>query len=315
MKWFSGWRTGRDAPRCYPIAILSFDRPGYLRPVLKSLVRQVSPDDQIILFQDGGYNKFGGRQKADPANIEACIKLFRRYFPKGEVHLSADNLGIAWNYERAERHVFEMMGAQAGLFLEDDLLLSPNYLDAIDMLLDIATADPRIGYVSAYGDFWALRAEQAANLDRVMPMHENWGSALTRQSWLSERAFRLEYLGLVSGVDYSQRDFRRIQEFYSGRGWLTDISSQDCARWIACLERGAVRMTTRACHAKYIGEHGEHFSPELYRRGRFAETRTYKGKLKPLIPPTDADIAGWLAAESARFKGNNSGFSGGHPIR
>jgi GNT-I family len=315
MKWFTGWRTGRDAPRSYPIAILSFDRPDYLRRVLKSLITQVSPDDQVILFQDGAYNKYSGRQKADPVKIEYCVKLFRCYFPNGEIHLSDVNLGIAWNYERAERHVFETLSVSAGLFLEDDLYLSPNYLDVIDRLLDIAAADTRIGYVSAYGDFWAARSEQAAEINRIMPMHENWGAALTRQSWMAERAVRLEYLKLVSGVDYSHRDHEMIRKFYHGRGWVTDITSQDCARWIACLERGAVRITTRACHAKYIGEHGEHFTRKLYRQGRFAGAKVYNGAIHPLHPPTDAEIETWLAAETVRFKGNSSGFSGGHPLR
>ncbi|MCX7675794.1 MAG: hypothetical protein N2Z59_00255, partial [Alteraurantiacibacter sp.] len=282
MKWFSGWRTGRDAPRSYPIAVLSFDRPVYLRAVLESLVRQVSPDDQVILFQDGARNRHSGRQKADPAKIDSCMKLFRRHFPTGEIHLADENLGIAWNYERAERHVFETLGAEAGLFLEDDLVLSPNYLDAIDMLLEFAFADARIGYVSAYGDFWAKRSEQAANLTRTLPMHENWGAALTRESWMAERKFRLAYLKLVNDIDYSHRDHNAIRKFYHERGWTTEITSQDCARWIACLERGAVRITTRACHARYIGEQGEHFTREIYRKGRFAGTKVYKGELHPV---------------------------------
>ena len=97
MKWFSGWRTGRDTPRSYPIAILSFDRPAYLRPVLKSLARQTSPDDRVILFQDGAFNRYSGRRKADPRNVASCINLFRQYFPRGEVCESPENLGIAFN--------------------------------------------------------------------------------------------------------------------------------------------------------------------------------------------------------------------------
>jgi GT2 family glycosyltransferase len=103
MKWFTGWRTGRVAPRSYPIAILSFDRPDYLRAVLKSLFKQVSPHDRIILFQDGAHNTYSGRHKADPIKIDSCVRLFHRYFPRGEVHLSDENLGIAWNYEIVTR--------------------------------------------------------------------------------------------------------------------------------------------------------------------------------------------------------------------
>jgi hypothetical protein len=313
MKWFSGWRNGRVTPRTYPVALLSFDRPKYLRQVLKSLRPLVISDDQIFLFQDGAWNRHSNRWKAERSDIETCVQLFRRFFPQGVVIQSEENLGIAWNYERAERHVFETLGATAGLFLEDDLILSPNYLDVTDMLLDLARRNDRIGYVSAYGDFWATPAQQAARLDHLIPMHENWGSAQTRSSWLAERTFRRDYLALVENTDYSLRDHERIRQFYRNRGWQVDITSQDCARWIACAERGAVRVTTAACHARYIGKIGEHFTPKIYRDGRFARSIPYKGALTKLAKPDDAAIEAWLAAEIARFKGANAGFKGGHP--
>ena len=304
MKWFSGWRTGRDTPRSYPIAILSFDRPAYLRPVLKSLARQTSPDDHVILFQDGAFNRYSGRHKADPRNVASCINLFRQYFPRGEVCESPENLGIAFNYERAERFVFEELAAGSALFLEDDLVLSPNYLDVIDMLLAIASSNDRIGYVSAYGDFWADLDTQSLFADRLIQMHENWGAAITRQSWLAERSFRRRYLDLVSGVDYSFRDHEKIRNFYLGRGWRTSITSQDCARWIACLEKGAVRVTTGACHAKYIGAKGEHFNKRIYRQRQYGLTKVFTGPLKPISMPDQAMINAWLADEHVRFGDN-----------
>lgn len=312
MKWFSGWRTGRDTPRTYPIAILSFDRPDYLRPVLKSLAAQTSTKDRVILFQDGVWNRFSQRSKADQRNIDRCIALFLKFFPGGEVHRSPENLGIAWNYERAEKHMFEMMAADSCLFLEDDLVLTPNYLDAIDQLLEMARSNERIGYVSAYGDMWASPAQQRDNAAGLIPMHENWGAALTRRSWLAERPFRLDYLELVRDIDYSLRNHDRIRRFYAARGWQTRITSQDSARWIACLERSAVRLTTRACHAKYIGERGEHFTPEIFKTSGFARTRVYKGEMARLNPPSDLDIAQWLETETARFKGNGNSFYPGH---
>lgn len=301
MQWFSGWRTGRDAPRTYPIAILSFDRPAYLRQVLRSLRRQLSQDDTVILFQDGAWNRHSLRQKANPSAIEACVKLFRQYFPRGQVMKSGENLGIAWNYERAENHVFETLMAKAALFLEDDLVLSPNYLDVIDKLLSFAIADLRVAYVSAYGDFWASRSQQEKNLHQLRHMHENWGAATTRQAWLAERAFRLQYLELVRDIDYSLRDNRRIEKFYADRGWSTRITSQDCARWIACLERGAVRITTASCHAKYIGVRGEHFTPEIYRARGYGNTVWHKGAIGNPEAPNEADIVAWLEKERARF--------------
>ncbi len=310
MHWFErlgGWafpraiHTPRPA-RNFHIAILSFDRPHYLKPVLQSLRAQISPQDSVTLFQDGAFNRFSNRFKADPKKIDACVRLFARIIPWGNIVRAEQNLGIALNYERAETHVFEQLGCARALFLEDDMVLSPNYLDVTTQLLDMADGNDRIGYVAAYGDFWATPEEQRASAAQLKPMHENWGAALTRTSWLAERPFRHVYLDLVRHVDYSRRDHERIIKHHADNGWTTKITSQDAARWIACLERGAVRITTKACHAHYIGEKGEHFTPALYRSGGFANSVMFKGAVPTLSQLSTDQIKHWLLAEKSRFK-------------
>ena len=155
----------------------------------------------MILFQDGSWNAWSHRNKGDPRDIEQCVSIFQRIIPWGEVQQAPENLGIALNYERAERHLFEDISAEKALFLEDDLVLSPNYLGAIQQLLAIAERDHRIGYVSAYGNLWASQSEQQARCHELIPMHENWGAATTRRAWLAERQFRQAYLALVETCD------------------------------------------------------------------------------------------------------------------
>ncbi len=157
------------------------------------------------------------------------------------------------------------------LFLEDDLVLSPNYLAVTQMLLSLAQGDPRISYVSAYGNFWANLGEQKRRQRELILMHENWGYAMTRETWLAERPFRRDYFDLLQGVDYTQRDSRAIIQFYEKRGWKTIITSQDCARWIAAIELGKVRLTTFPCHARNIGRGGVHFTKAHYDRTRLAD--------------------------------------------
>ena len=300
-------------PIGFPIAILSFDRPHYLRQVLCSLRPQISSLDRVVLFQDGSWNSWSGRSKGDVDRIERCVSIFREIIPWGEIRKSDDNLGIALNYERAERYVFEDLEADSGLFLEDDLVLSPNYLAVIRLLLDLASRDPRIGYVSAYGNLWATAAEQRARPRDLIPMHENWGAAQTLRSWLAERPSRRAYLDLVAGRDYSLRDQNAIRAAYAARGWTNRVTSQDAARWIACLERGEVRITTFACHARYIGKYGEHATPAAYKRSNLHKTRLFKGAAPDyLIEPTDTDIAAWLSAERVRFTGEGAPLYPGH---
>ncbi len=63
-----------------PIAVMSFDRPGYLREVLVSLAAQKDAqieEREIFLFQDGWRNEFSGRVAADEHDIAACVLVFR----------------------------------------------------------------------------------------------------------------------------------------------------------------------------------------------------------------------------------------------
>ncbi|MBT1154008.1 glycosyltransferase [Aminobacter anthyllidis] len=320
MRWFdvfarlAGWPEARrpQEPIGFPIAILSFDRPHYLRRTLNSLRSQIGETDHVVLFQDGSWNPKSRRIKADSRDIERCISIFRRIIPWGEIRQAPENLGIALNYERAERHLFEARGAEKALFLEDDLVLSPNYLGVIQQLLAIAEQDHRIGYVSAYGNLWASQSEQQARWHDLIPMHENWGAATTRRAWLAERPFRQAYLALVQSCDYSERDHAAIKAFYAGRGWATGITSQDAARWVACLERGEVRVSSFACHARYIGKHGEHFTPRQFKASRLGNTVMFRGSLPDLKGPTDQQISDWLGTEQARFQGTGQPFYRGH---
>jgi hypothetical protein len=295
-----------------PIAILSFDRPDYLQRVLLSLRPQVSEENRIWLFQDGAWNRYSKQQKAEPGKIDACIKIFRNIIPWGIVRRSKHNIGIAENYERAEQEIFGRLGATEGLFLEDDLVLSPNYLAVIRMLLDLAHRDPRISYVSAYGNFWADPAAQMARARDLIHMHENWGWAQTRDAWRAERAFRSQYFALVRGKDYVQRDNDAIVRFYRERGWHTKITGQDGSRWIASLELGRVRLTTFPCHALYIGRTGIHGTPEFYERVGFASAQLFAGAPAPPDPPTDAQFTQWLARERGRFQVAPEPFYPGH---
>jgi hypothetical protein len=296
----------------FPIGILSFDQPRYLREVLLSLRRQVDRRDQIVLFQDGARNKYSGQLRAMPDNIAASILLFQRIVPWGVVVLSDCNLGVAENYERAEQEFFDRMKAPCALFLEDDLVLSPNFLTVTRMLLNLAQRDSRIGYVSAYGNFWAPPSEQKSRARELIHMHENWGFAMTREAWLAERLFRQECLRLVQGTDYVLRDEGAIIRFYESRGWKTNVTSQDAARWIASLELRKVRLTSFPCHARYIGRVGLHSDEAYYDAAKFSSAAFYPERPSRPKPPTDAQIENWLVVERGRFTSNPRPFYEGH---
>jgi hypothetical protein len=288
------------ARRPLPIVLLSCKRPHYFQQVLASLRPQIGEQDEIYLFQDGGRNPHSGRGVSAEQVVDHCVALFSHAFPQGRVYRSPDNLGIAGNYRRAERYVFEVLNRPYALFLEDDMILAPNYLDVISDLVGLALENPRIGYVSAYGDFWASLAEQRAASGRFLQMHENWGAALTRASWEEQKPIRERYWQIVGAFDYKFRDQRAILDLYQQLGYKCSHTTQDASRWVATYAAGMVRLTTATCHARYIGAVGEHSDNSFFHRCRFEEAVMCPDRTA-LPMPSKEQIELWLRADGERF--------------
>jgi hypothetical protein len=275
-----------------PIAILSFNRPDYLRRVLESLTGQDGgrlEERAIVLFQDGARNAISGAERARESEIDACVELFRTAFPAGRIERSPTNIGVALNFERAETHVFETLDADAAIFLEDDLVLAPAYLRALEALIEIARRDERIGYVAAYGHHWVPLSEQRKQPGRYVLLEHNWGFALPRRQWLRNKPYVDQYLALVRDVDYRERPRRDIHRLYHGWGMGCPGDSQDVTKTMACCLTGAVKLNTTTCLGRYIGEQGLHMNPAEFVRRKYPLTELFVDPLPDFPPLTDAD--------------------------
>ena len=229
----------------------------------------------IALFQDGSVNPFSGQRRAREEDITCCEKLFREYLPTGVVHSSRDNLGIALNFERAEKYVFEELSADAAIFLEDDLVLSPHYISSLDHLIGVALNDERIGHVAAYGHHRTALSQQMTCPDAYVLLEHNWAFGLTRRQWLKNKPYVGAYLDIVRNCDYQTRDAATIHRLYASWGMGCPGDSQDVTKTIACCLTGAVKLNTTACLGKYIGAKGIHMKQEWYDRLGYGNTELY----------------------------------------
>jgi len=266
---------GAGAP---PIVLLAFDRPDYFEQVLDSLAAQQQVDwsrRDLFLFLDGARNRHSGRVHADSRRIDRCEALFRRRFPRGTVFRSPDNLGVWRSFERAERFVFQGLGAEIAYFFEDDLVLSPWYLRAMDLLGDALRDRAEVAYFAAYGDHRVGLAEQEANASRLTAMQHHWGFALKRRAW-QRIAELLEPAGaLLRTCDYRLRPQAEIRARLAALGIDCQGTSQDFLKADAAARLGFVRLRTVACWGRYIGQEGLHFNAEIYRQLGFHETVLY----------------------------------------
>lgn len=277
----------------FPIIILSFNRPNYLEQVLKSLTAQVDVNwetTQIHLFQDGRVNPSSGREKAKAEDIDACCKIFSDYFPSGFIHRSEENLGIALNFDRAERFAFEELDADVAIFLEDDLILSPYYMKTMSRLADIACAREDVGYFAAYGVHRTPLDDQIEFSNDLAPLEHNWAFGLTKRQWEKSRVYIDQYLDLVRNIDYTDRPHDKIKTLFNSWGGAMAGSSQDVAKTLACYFTGSVKINTYAVFAKYIGESGVHFTKQHYEQLGYGQSQVVTEDLFTRTTISDAEI-------------------------
>jgi hypothetical protein len=284
----------------FPIAILSFNRPDLLTEVLKSLKSQTIGADgaRIYLFQDGAQSRFT-QEPADDFLQNECVKCFRDIFPDGQVLQSPVNLGIALNFDRAERLFFEDLQAECGLFFEDDLLLSPHYLDALLQLAHFALAEPLVAYVAAYGDHTAPLERQRAASAKIIRMGHKWGFALTRRQWFRQREIVDGYLSIVRENEYSRRDHKRVETYFASLGFVWAASSQDAAKDLASFVLGTTSLMCFPCFARYIGKEGLHFTTDFFNKHGYEKTELFDGPPPQFEFPSRAQLARQASDERA----------------
>ena len=261
-----------------PIAVISYNRPDLLERFLASLKQQTVAVDpaRVALFQDHG----------DPAE-EDCVAVFRAVFPEGKVFQAEQNLGVALNIDRAERHVFETLGAEVAYFFEDDLILGPHYLEALGQLVDFALTEERVGYVAAYGNHRATADEQAERFRDIVPMDHIWGFALLRRQWERQKPIIEPYLDIIRQRPYRERDQEAIKEYYRSLGYPSIVTSQDGAKHVASLVLGTIRLMSFACFAKYEGSEGLHMNPELFKQLGYSDMTVFEGAPDFALPSSE----------------------------
>jgi hypothetical protein len=256
-----------------PIAIMSFNRPDYLRRTLESLKFQAHDAiaaHELHLFQDGAVNRWTRIRYAQQANIDACLAIFREIFPEGRVHYDGDNIGICENFCRAEDFFFAQQQAETTWFFEDDMVLSSAYFAMMEKLQAFAEQTPQLAYFSAYGDYYASEDDRLQHRRELIQLDHHWAFGLRREAWLRMQPELKDYYALVRGQDYQRRNHRAVYELFARSGMVPRGSSQDAAKTWVCARLGLARLRTFIPFARYIGRRGAHMTPEKYKELNFS---------------------------------------------
>jgi hypothetical protein len=293
--WITGVEPGVSRA---PIVIFSLDRPDYLERLCRGLLAQVQvqPDPKrIFLLQDGAVSPRSGTRYGRPMLMQRCVEVFRDLFPQGAVLSAPHNLGIADNILRGQRHVFQKLGEDLGYFFEDDLEPGPLYLAALEAMR--SATEPfahRVAHFAAYGD---TKAPGEGPEAKVTLLAHHWGFGLRRSAWRRIQAFLPAWWEEIRRVDYRGNNQLRLLKVYRGWDVATHGVGQDSVTSAACASLRLARLNTDVAFARYIGEHGEHFTPDLFQRRGFDKLNWSKAEQFTLQAPTAEDVGRIIARE------------------
>lgn len=289
------------------IVIVGFNRPLCIEKVLASLLNQsvVLNEYDVHLFIDGP------RDFNDSILIENVKSIFSKFFPDGFIHASPFNLGIAKNFLRIYEYFFETMHFPYLIVLEDDLVLSSEYVRTLEKLTSISLSDSRVGICACYGEIAARSIEEQIKFkSNVDSLGHNWGFSITKNAWDLAKQSYFEYQDLISGVDYRNIEICRveIQSLFLRMGFVYHELSQDVALTLALLNNNIIKINTIINLAEYIGFEGEHFKKENVEfNTRFKNLILYKDKIPDKFFFADSDYLAILDGLRTHFNYQGGG--------
>ena len=246
----------------YPINVICFNRPRYLRDLLFSIKSQtVELPSELLHFWVDGFDGSKDENLGRLNQTKEVVDLIRSLFPDSQIETSHENLGIALNYWRAELNSFEGLGASSAFFLEEDLVLSPHYFEMIMRLDSQVAGDKDISHLSVTGD---LAADLTSPLEYFQASGHSWGYLLRSWHHFERKPLLEHYINLIQRQPYYLRkgmELEILSDFYS-RGVVIAGTSQDAIKDGLKTYFNRISISTLEPWATNIGVIGEHFQSE-----------------------------------------------------
>ena len=265
------------------ILLLGFNRTDYFQQVLSSLENNVDAfNHDLHVYLDGG-------PKSKQEEIVDLVKSSK--FENVTYVMRDSNWGIGRHLIDARRTLFDQLGYDRILLLEDDMVLAPTYVETVFAISDWSSKYDDIGTVMAYNINHDSEDLQIQQMNQVIATNRHfWGYVITKKVWDEIKYIIYEFeQNYLLKYTYTNRPHRRIRWFFM-RKWLSKgrakkqnclvssdlvvapfpklpfrvATSQDAITALALWHHGYSRITTRVSRAEYVGIEGYSFSPEVY---------------------------------------------------
>lgn len=157
-----------------PIALFTFKRPAHTRRALESLAQNPEfSNSHLFIYCDGARNDI------EAAQVEATRELIRNWKHPNKTIIERDrNWGLANSVIEGVTELCERFGRV--IVVEDDLIVSPLFLNYLNAALEYYAEEPKVMQVSAH----MFPVEIHSQTDAVMlPFTTSWGWATWSRAW------------------------------------------------------------------------------------------------------------------------------------
>ncbi|MBI5713041.1 MAG: glycosyltransferase family 2 protein [Chloroflexi bacterium] len=169
-----------------PLALFVYNRPDHLRQTLEALTRCTRLEEcDVYIFCDAS------KQEAQRPKVDAARRVAREYekILRATLVERETNVGLARSIVGETTNLCERYGR--AIILEDDLIVSPNFINFMLSGLDRYEHDERVYQIAGYLFPITYQLKQDAFF---MPLTTSWGWATWRRAW---RTFEWQPAGLL----------------------------------------------------------------------------------------------------------------------
>ncbi|MEO0702458.1 MAG: sugar transferase [Pseudomonadota bacterium] len=160
-----------------PVALFAYARPEHLEKTLASLrANRRAQETPLIVFCDGA------RSSADAQSVERVRQIAGSAtgFKSLDVRVRAHNVGLATSIIEGVSQVCEAFGRV--IVLEDDMIVSPTFLDFMNDALDTYAVQPKVWHITGWNYPIDIEGLQESFLWRGMNC---WGWATWADRWVN----------------------------------------------------------------------------------------------------------------------------------
>ena len=211
---------------CAPIALFTYNRPRHVSQVISALQKNLlASNSDLFIFSDAPKNKFeveavlAVRQYIETVNGFKSINVVKREKNCGLAHSIIDGVtSIVNKYGRI-------------IVLEDDLIVTKNYLEFMNRALDKYENEEKIIQISGF----MFPVELDSDEDSVfLPLITSWGWATWKSAWQLFDADAKGYEKVNSDIELRNRfNLNGAYDFYS---MLQDQLAGKIDSWAICWQ-------------------------------------------------------------------------------